>query len=152
MKKSCKNQEFGRSIVELLGVLGIMGLISVGAFVLIRSGMVNQKRTMVMDDVSSIVTGVHALFADYDNYDKIGTDCTKGEDILAAIAVGADGPYDNVKYNVCRTTDKTKFIVVVSGLSASDCAVLAAKAWTGAVGEAAKDECSRNNRIKITYE
>ena len=60
MKKSYKNQESGRSIIEIMGVLGLMGLISIGAFVLIRSGMASHRRTMVMDDVSKIVTGVRS--------------------------------------------------------------------------------------------
>lgn len=151
MTKFYKAHESGRSMVEIVGVLGVMGLISIGAFVLIRSGMTNQKRTMVMDDVASIVTGVHALFADYDDYGKMGTSCNagKGENILAAIGVGSAGPYENVSYSICRTSDKKQFKVGVNNLSESDCSVLASKAWTGGI---VTNNCSNSNhQIIVTY-
>ena len=148
MKKSCKNQESGRSIIEIIGVLGLMGLISVGAFVLIRSGMANQRRTMIVDDVSKIVTGVRSLYADYDDYSALEFDGVQGEKALAAISVGTDGPYDNIKYGLyAKKTSPDTFIVEVSGLSDSDCAIFGTQSWPGAVSGA---KCKKG-KVVIEY-
>ena len=67
MQKIIKNPESGRSLLEIVGVLAIMMLMSVGALILVRSATMSQKRAAVMDEVSKIVTGIRTLYADYDD-------------------------------------------------------------------------------------
>ena len=50
--------ESGRSMIEMLGVLAIMGGITVGAIGIISSAMRTQKRSTVNDDVIQMVAGV----------------------------------------------------------------------------------------------
>ena len=44
-------QESGRSMIEMLGVLAIMGLITVGAIGMIATAMRTQKRSAINDEV-----------------------------------------------------------------------------------------------------
>ena len=56
MKKQSKKPESGRSMIEMVGVLAVMGLISAGAFVLLRSGMSSQKRNRIQDEIGNIAS------------------------------------------------------------------------------------------------
>ena len=71
MKKILKNCESGRSMVEIVGVLGVMGLISVAAFVLIRSGMASQKRSRAADEVATLVASARALSAEREDFSNL---------------------------------------------------------------------------------
>ena len=136
-------QESGRSMVEIIGVVAIMALISAGSFALVRSGMVAQQRSVIVDDVAKIVSGVRTLYADYDGFPVLNSNGT-----LAAISVDVNGPR-NVTYSISNVSDNDKnFIVKISNLSAKDCQVLGAKAWTDSV---AQPTCASDNTVSITY-
>ena len=63
-------QESGRSMLEMLGVLAIMGVITVGAISMISYAMRMQKQSAVNDEVYQIVLGVRQLLGEYDDYTK----------------------------------------------------------------------------------
>ena len=143
-----RQQQSGRSMVEIVGVLAIMGLITVAAFVLIRNGMATQKRNAVIDDVSKIVTGVRSLYAEYD--DLSGLD---GDAVLAATAVGENGPYENSVYSVAKdSSDNSKFVVTVKNLPARDCTVLASRKWADSVGKSSDCTASGYYKVSLTYD
>ena len=138
-----ENSESGRSMIEILGVLALMAFLTVGAFVLIHTGMTMQKRSEIMDRISEITTGVRALYADYDNLPT----SFDGAKTLSALSIETTGP-DDVTFSVAKDTSNAKqFIVSVTNLSADECDVLAAKAWTGSVNGAT---CS-STTLTITY-
>lgn len=149
MKVNNMYQESGRSMVEIIGVIAIMTLISAGAFALIRSGMAAQKRSIIIDDVSKIVSGIRSLYADYDDLSTLD-----GDSALAAMAVDKNGP-NGVEYSVVKKEQGTnwypKFTVTISKLSIKDCNVLGTKAWTGAESSTGTTSCSSNKKIEITY-
>ena len=58
MKKQNKKHESGRSMIEMVGVLAVMGLITAAAFVLITSAMRSQKLSRADDDISALAAGV----------------------------------------------------------------------------------------------
>ena len=144
MKINTKNSESGRSLIELLGVLAIMGMITAAAFVLIRGGMATQKRTVVNDDVAEIVTGVKTLYADYDTLPS----SFDGARTLAALSIDDEGPYTGSKYSVSRKSE-TRFEVKITGLPAKECTVLETKAWSGAVNQSAT--CTKTT-LTIQYD
>lgn len=144
MKINTKNSESGRSLIELLGVLAIMGMITAAAFVLIRGGMATQKRTVVNDDVAEIVTGVRTLYADYDTLPS----SFDGARTLAALSIDDEGPYTGSKYSVSRKSG-TRFEVKITGLPKNECTVLETKAWSGAVDQSAT--CS-STTLTIQYD
>ena len=143
-----RQQESGRSMIEIIGVLAIMGLMTVAAFVLIRNGMATQKRNVVIDDVSKIMTGVRTLYADYDDLSSLD-----GAGALAAMGVDENGPYEDSTYSVAAVTgdNPQQFVVTVSGLPARDCIVLASRKWSDAVDK--DDDCdATGGSVSITYD
>lgn len=152
-------QESGRSMVEIIGVIAIMALISAGAFILIRSGMASQRRSIIVDDVSKIVSGIRSLYSDYDDLATLD-----GDGAMVAMGVDTSGP-DGVTYTVApvKNSDNKYMLFKVTiggGLSYQDCMVLGAKSWSGAVASTEDDEnpfadCdvdNEENTIEIKYD
>ena len=124
-----KNPELGRSMIEMLGVLAIMGVITVAAVQMIGAAMRSQKRTTVQDEVAQIVTGVRQLFGEYDDFSGIDNNTT-----FAAIGVSNKNPY-NGRYELSAApSDKRQFTVSITGLNSSDCEYLRTKAWSDSTG------------------
>ena len=64
-------QESGRSMIEMLGVLTIMGVLTVGAIGMISTAMRTQKRNAVNDEVIQMTTQVRTLLGEYDDFSHI---------------------------------------------------------------------------------
>ena len=149
-------QESGRSMIEMIGVLAIMAIITAGAFVLITTAFSTQKRSKTVDDVASIVTGVRSLLGDYDDFSGIDNST-----IFGAIAVSNKNPYGGTYELAVNTANPRQFIVSINGLSKSECAGLVTKAWTDSVGykesnhkeSGAKGDCVDGNKnvVSIIY-
>lgn len=149
-------QESGRSMVEMVGVLAIMGMLTATAFALISLGMNRQKQARVTDDVVTIVSGVRGLFGDYDDFSNIDN-----ATIFAAMSVDNKNPYGGTYELAVDSTNTRQFIVRIKGLSKSDCEALVTKAWTDSVGyivsnhkeSGASGNCVDGNAnvVSITY-
>ena len=147
MSKIFIGKESGRSMVEIVGVLAMMALMTVGAFVLIRNGMATQKRNTVIDDVSKIVTGIRTLYAEHDDLSKLKD---KGDDALAALEISTSGPYENSVYSVNKdSSDNSRFVITIKNLPKRDCVVLATKKWPESVGTPTSS-CTSGGDFKIT--
>lgn len=162
MLRFTKKTESGRSMIELIGVLAIMAIISAAAFVLIRSAMATQRRNQVVNDFMNIASGVRTLFADYDNLETVAD--LNSDDIFGAIGVDPDNtPYKNCKYSVTLdNSDNTyqTFTVWIFGtntgasnLPARDCLALKSMNWPGAVSGAADSAsvCSGADSTEAHY-
>ena len=123
------NPESGRSMVEMLGVLAIMGIITVGAITAISFAMRSQKRTAVNDEVAQIVTGVRQLLGEYDDFSNINS-----ATIFGAIGMSAKNPYGGNYTLSVDASNPRQFIVSIEGLAQSDCEFLVTKAWSDSVG------------------
>ena len=150
-------QESGRSMIEMLGVLAIMGVITVGAIGLISTAMRTQKRSTVNDEVIEIVTGVRQLLGEYDDYSNIDNTT-----IFGAIGISNKNPYGGAYTLSVDPANSRQFIVGIGGLSKSDCEYLKTKAWSDSVGYQMSDgkssgatgDCGNangNNSIQITF-
>lgn len=122
-------QESGRSMIEMLGVLAIMGVITVGAIGMISTAMRTQKRTTVNDEVIQIVTGVRQLLGEYDDYSNINNST-----IFGAIGMSNKNPYGGTYELAVNPSNSRQFIVSITGLAQSDCEYLVTKAWSDSVG------------------
>ena len=80
--------ESGRSMIEMLGVLAIMGVLTVGAIGLISTAMRTQKRNTVNEEVLQMVTGVRQLLGEYDDFSHIDNTT-----IFGAIGMSSKNPY-----------------------------------------------------------
>ncbi|MFQ6739638.1 MAG: type II secretion system protein [Alphaproteobacteria bacterium] len=140
-------QESGRSMIEMLGVLAIMGVITVGAIGMIASAMRMQKQSTVNDDVVMMVTSVRQLLGEYDDFSNIDN-----ATIFTAIGMKNQNPYGGNYALSVNPVNTRQFVVSIDGLSRADCKTLTTKAWTdsisGAQGECDKDT---NNAVSIIY-
>lgn len=122
-------QESGRSMIEMLGVLAIMGVITVGAIGMISTAMRTQKRSAVNDDVIQIVTGVRQLLGEFDDYSHINN-----ATIFGAIGMNAKNPYGGTYELNVDPANSRQFIVSINSLSESDCKYFVTKAWSDSIG------------------
>ena len=81
-------QESGRSMIEMMGVLAIMGVITVAAIAGINSAMNMQKRNTVNDEVLQMVAQVRQTFSEYDDFSNINN-----ATIFGAIGMSNQNPY-----------------------------------------------------------
>lgn len=129
-KKQTKKQESGRSMIEMVGVLAVMGLITAGAFVLITSAMSSQKMSRVDDDVSAIVAGTRLLYNGQQNFNGLTNEAT------GLLGFSGSNPYGGSYYlgtvDTAATTEAdARFHVYVTGLTQSQCNALKNRAWPG---------------------
>jgi len=124
-----KNQESGRSMIEMLGVLAIMGVITVAAIAMISAAMRSANRSAVQDQVTQIVTGVRSLLGGFDDYSGIDNGT-----IFAAIGVSNRNPYNGEYTLAAHPADARLFVLNITGLNRSDCTYFRTKAWIDSVG------------------
>ncbi len=149
--------ESGRSMIEMLGVLAIMGIITVGAIGMISTAMRTQKRNTVNEEVLQIVTGVRQLLGEYDDFSGINN-----ATIFGAIGISPKNTYGGTYELAVDPSNARQFTVSITGLSETDCEYFATKAWSDSVGymnsdgkqSGATGSCNLGNGkniVKITY-
>lgn len=122
-------QESGRSMIEMLGVLAIMGVITVGAIGMISTAMRTQKLTTVNDEVVQMVTMVRNLHGEYDDFSNMNS-----ATIFGAIGMSNKNPYGGTYELAVDPSNARQFIVTINGLAKNDCEALLTKAWSDSVG------------------
>ena len=65
--------QYGRSMIEMLGVLAIVGVLSVGGIAGYSKAMAKFKTNKVIDQVSHIVANVRTLYAQQTTYEGLNT-------------------------------------------------------------------------------
>ena len=149
--------ESRRSMIEMLGVLAIMGVLTVGAIGLISTAMRTQKRNTVNEEVLQMVTGVRQLLGEYDDFSHIDNTT-----IFGAIGMSPKNPYGGTYELAVDPANYRQFVVTINGLSRNDCEYFITKAWSDSVGYLATDgkqggasgNCRMEdgkNVVKITY-
>lgn len=141
-------QESGRSMIEMLGVLAIMGVITVGAISMISYAMRMQKQSTVNDEVYQIVLGVRQLLGEYDDFTRIDNST-----IFTALAMSNKNPYGGTYTVSVNPSNTRQFIVTLDGLSDAECKALVTKGWTDSVSGATGNCVSmgRDNTVSIVY-
>ena len=148
-----KTNESGRSMIEMLGVLAIIGVLSVGGIAGYSKAMNKFKTNKVADNVSMIVANIKTIYAQQNSY----KDLTKGyavdlgtvpDELVASKTAGTDGAASTVTltnaYNgsvdinasnsvgattTANTGDSLAFTIVFNGLSKEACITLATNDW-----------------------
>ena len=121
--------ESGRSMIEMLGVLAIMGVITVGAIGMISAAMRTQKLTAINDEVVQMVTMVRNLHGEYDDFSNLD-----GNTIFNAIGMSDKHPYGGTYELQVNPANSRQFVVSINGLDRSECESLVVKAWSDSVG------------------
>ena len=134
-----KTNEAGRSMIEMLGVLAIIGVLSVGGIAGYSKAMNKFKTNKVADNVSMLVANIKTLYAQQNTYagldnksaismgvvpDELGTNVKTG-----TLTDAFSGP---VYIDVSDSTaggDNKAFILVFTKLSREACISLATNDW-----------------------
>ena len=136
-----KNHESGRSMVEIIGVLAVMGLITAGAFALVRSGMASQKRNRAADEIANIVSTIRTLSAgadDFSNLSKYTKDDQSGAQLLTNLRLPKVTPFggdEKTRFYTVRWNKRypQQFSVKIVNIDRRNCRALRSSAWPDAV-------------------
>ncbi|MDY4884833.1 MAG: type 4 pilus major pilin [Alphaproteobacteria bacterium] len=152
-----KYNENGRSMVEMLGVLAIIGVLSVGGIAGYSKAMNKYKINKTTDQVSMLVANIRTLFSSQGNYKGLNN----GQAIKFGVVPNdmytpANTYADNysitnafsgdvtIEADVARKdrTEKEAFVITYAGLSDEACVTVATGDWgsgqaSGLIGIAA---------------
>jgi len=141
MPKQVRHDDMqGRSMVEMLGVLAIIGVLSAGGLAGYSKAMFKHKLNTTMEQVTMLVTNIRTAYGSQRLY--TGLNLAKARQLGAVPAsIGADGknPFKGsivIGTSKARATaaDATAFLVTYSGLPKEACIALATADFGGGAG------------------
>lgn len=148
MKKVLSSEQSGRSMVEMLGVLAIIGVLSVGGISGYSKAMAKYRANKTLDQISLLITNIRTLYANQYNYTGLNNDALEDFELVSAdMKSGTDyvNPFGG-KIKIEATNGNANFAVTYTGLDKQACITMATADWGStassglvsvAVGEAA---------------
>ncbi len=138
--RNIHSQESGRSMVEMLGVLAIIGVLSVGGIAGYSQAMSKFKVTKTTDQIQTMVTNIRTLFSTQRTYSGVQTKATMYATGIFTDEICSDGSTCSTPTNpfggtINLTTQKVNnvsdkgFAVTYNGLPADACVRLAMQDW-----------------------
>ena len=119
-------------MVEMLGVLAIVGVLSVGGIAGYSQAMSKFKVTKAMDQVQTIITNIRTLYASQRKYSKLTAPQAQAMGILTEESVGEDGeglnPFGGHIYFDTADDGRT-FTITYTGLTGEACVKMATADW-----------------------
>lgn len=146
MKTLYKSEQSGRSMVEMLGVLAIIGVLSVGGIAGYSKAMAKFKTSKALDQVSTTVANVRTLYSGQPNYAGLTTTIAIQMGAIGAEMLGGTSPTKaTVAYNafngavtISATTVNKRvnggFELKFDGLSKEACVQMASSDWGSGSG------------------
>jgi len=139
MNKTTYNNQSGRSMVEMLGVLAIVAVLSVGGIAGYSKAMAKFKITKTLDQVSTLVTDIRSLYSGSPDYAGISIPNLITYEVIpndmrvdAGNAKNAfGGPVLVGAWNGAPAVNNQGFQVVYNGLDRTTCIQLASSDWGG---------------------
>ena len=141
-----KKAQSGRSMVEMLGVLAIIGVLSVGGIAGYSKAMAKFKTSKALDQVSTTVANVRTLYASQPNYEglttaiaiqmgAIGAEMLSGQSATSAtVAYNAFNGAVTVTATTVSSRANAGFELVFEGLSKEACVQMASSDWGSGSG------------------
>lgn len=141
-----KKQQSGRSMIEMVGVLAVMGLITAGAFVLISSANSSSRRNRVIDDIMNIAAAVRSVYADHETFPTIDSATIW----KVSGRTDATGPYTGSSYVI--SASGTQFTIKLKGMPDEiDCNALNTKQWKDAVSKTCNKSDKEGQYFSVTF-
>ncbi len=129
MKKIINNQS-GRSMVEMLGVLAIIGVLSIGGVAGYAMAMQKFRTNQAIEAVQLIMTETRTLFGAQESYDGLGASTTAGTPAETVTSnIGMAPPFGGITVNQGTDTGVTNFTVLVEDVPEASCVALATSNW-----------------------
>ena len=100
MKKDLQN---GRSMIEMLGVLSIIGILTVGGFSLVSKAVTENKINNVIDEISALAQHTRVVFREFVykcREDDSNKKCSTGTDMTKPLHEASAYP-DVLEYTTC---------------------------------------------------
>lgn len=137
-----RSEQSGRSMVEMLGVLAIIGVLSVGGIAGYSKAMAKFKLSKAMDQVSNTVTNIRTLYSGQPNYDGLTTEIAINMGAVGAEMLnGVDTATASKAYNafngevtIAEADDGRAFTVKFDGLGKEACVALSTADWGSGSG------------------
>ncbi len=139
MKSLYKNEQSGRSMVEMLGVLAIIGVLSIGGISGYSKAMAKYRVNKTLDQISMLVINIRTLFSSSIDYDGLSATNAISLGIIPGDMQG--GTASKVKIvnsyqgsvllgNPGDSADaKRRFYIAYDGLNSEACVSLATADW-----------------------
>ena len=138
-----KNNQSGRSMVEMLGVLAIIGVLSAGGLAGYSKAMFKHKLNSTMDQLTMLVTNIRTMYGTQENYAGLSIGQAYNLGIISTSSIGGESGSVMVnpfKGNVTLQSSPAKagvsdsgFVITYDGLPKEACIALATADWgTGA--------------------
>ena len=132
--KRIHTQESGRSMVEMLGVLAIVGVLSVGGIAGYSQAMSKFKVTKAMDQVQTIITNIRTLYASQRTYTSLTPVQAQAMGILTEESIsGTKGlnPFGGtIEFGVGSAAGSNRsFTVKYGSLTGEACVKMATADW-----------------------
>ncbi|MBQ8671771.1 MAG: hypothetical protein IJ525_04535 [Alphaproteobacteria bacterium] len=126
-----KNNESGRSMIEMLGVLAIIGVLSVGGIAGYSKAMQKYRINKTIEQITLIAGNVRTFFANQRNYSGLNDDSVIKKAKLVPDEMW-DGNYiKDVWGNTLYMHGETpSFYINLEEISESDCIELGTQDWT----------------------
>lgn len=151
MKNLFKTEQSGRSMVEMLGVLAIIGVLSVGGIAGYSKAMAKYKTTQALDQISMLTANIRTAFASAASYENLTTEKAIDWGLVPADMVTGDkgdaltNPFMGgveIKAITVNTVANMGFAIQYEKLPREACVAMATAGWgdTGFAGLAAGDE------------
>ena len=139
------SEQKGRSMVEMLGVLAIVGVLSIGGISGYSKAMAKYKINKTVDQVSMLITSIRTAFGNQNsyaglttvkaiNYDLVGNDLTLGSTSTLTNAYSGSVTIEaltDAGASCGASTYCPKFAVTYTNLDRQACAVIASSDWGG---------------------
>ena len=136
MKNIYKNEQNGRSMVEMLGVLAIIGVLSVGGIAGYSKAMTKFKINKSMDQVSMLVANIRTLYSGQRNYSGLSNKNAISFGIIPGEMDGGGSVITNAfagKVTIATAAvngnNDAAFTIKYEGLGQEACVTMATSDW-----------------------
>jgi len=116
-----KNQESGRSLIEMLGVLAIAGVMTAGAIAMYNVVRTRQIRMVATEDMKTVANNAKLLFSARRDYSGISVDYL----VKAGAMKTEKSPLPGAEFSVMAEPGVREFIMMFGNLDFRTCSWLA---------------------------
>lgn len=109
--------ESGRSLIEVIGVLAITGVMTIGALGAYKMIRTNQTRTIATEQIKQIVQDTKILLEMRGSYEGVSIDYL----IKAGALQSAKQPIGGENWSVTASVDGKSFVINLVDLTSGDC-------------------------------
>ncbi len=144
MNKNYFSDQSGRSMVEMLGVLAIIGVLSIGGISGYSKAMAKYRVNKTLDQISMLVMNIRSMYSANTNYAGLGAQIAIQMGIIPndMLAPGANRSAASKIYNAYQGVvqlapggaNNQQFTVTYAGLPKEACVTIATADWGSQAG------------------